>query len=114
MTELEQKAVAYAKYILEMIAIDQHFGYKHSPSKIVAATLMVCNQVFKTKLDYTKLQDAKMYSRDELLDCFKEVVDMLKAGNTYGWAIKRKYQSEKYFKVGKLKIQHKCDEKPIQ
>ena len=71
MTELEQKSVAYAKYILETIAIDKHFRYKHNPSKIVAATLMVCNQVFKTKLDYTKLQDAKMYSKDELLDCFK-------------------------------------------
>jgi hypothetical protein len=37
------------------------------------------------------------------------VVELLKAGKTYGGAIKRKYQSDKYFKVGKLKIQLKCD-----
>ena len=42
------------------------------------------------------------------------VFQLLKAGKTYAsGAIKRKYQSDKYHKVGKLKIQLKNDEKPI-
>ena len=94
--------------------IDENFGKKYNPSKIVATILMVCNQVFKTKLDYKKLQDMKKYSKDEILDCYKEVVELLRAGKSYGGSIKRKYQSDKYFKVGKLKIQLKSDEKPVQ
>lgn len=37
---------------------------------------------------------------------------MLRENKTYGSdAIKRKYQQEKYFKVGKLKVQLKGEEK---
>ncbi len=56
----------------------------------------------------------KKYSKDEIYDCYKEIVELLKIGKTYAsGAIKRKYQSDKHQKVGKLKIQLKNDEKPI-
>jgi hypothetical protein len=79
---LEKKSLAYAKYILELVIVDGKFGPKYNPSKIVATIIMVCNQVFKTKLDYKKLQDCKKYSKDEILDCYKELVEMLRAGKT--------------------------------
>lgn len=70
----------------------------------------MCNSVFKTKFDNKKLQEMKKYSKEEIFECYKEIVELLRSGKSYAsGAIKRKYQAEKYYKVGKLKIQLKND-----
>lgn len=58
--------MAYAKYILELIVIEGNFMRNYNPSKIVSTVMLVCNSVFKTKLDNKKLQDMKKYSKDEI------------------------------------------------
>ncbi len=54
--EIEKKSLAYAKYIMEIIIIEDNFMQRHNPSKLVSTILLVCNSVFKTKLDAKKLQ----------------------------------------------------------
>ncbi len=93
--EIEKKSIAYAKYIMEIIAIEDSFMQRHNPSKLVSTILLVCNSVFKTKLDAKKLQEMKSYSKEEIYECYKEIVEVLRNGKTYGSnAIKRKYQTE--------------------
>lgn len=71
---------------------------------MVMGAMSLADSVFKTKSEL-KLQSSEEAPRDEIKECFKEMVILLGKDNKYGLtAVKRKYSRNRYHAVAKSKL----------
>ena len=79
-----------------------------APSLLVLTSIKLSDYICKTKTDDKILKDCFKYEKDEMSSCFKNLCNVLQNKNKYGLlALKKKYSTEKYHGVSKVKIEPK-------
>lgn len=72
------------------------------------AAISLSDSIYKTKTDISSLRDSSKVSKEEMLECFKEMCSALHTGNRYNLkALKRKFIKEKYHGVSKIRLESK-------
>ena len=82
---------------------------KYSPSIVAAASVYVAFHVLKKKIDWSMcLEEPSRYSESQIRACAKDLCILFHGINKINLqAVKKKFSSSKYFKVGMITLEVK-------
>ena len=97
---------ALARYLIELPLIEYRM-LKYKPSMIAASAIYVAFHILKKKI-HESLSDATQYTESGIRSCAKDLCILFHGINKINLqAVKKKFSSSKFYKVGLITLEHK-------